>query len=58
MSAICSHDQNSEIWDSLRDAISNSSGFQRWQEETNLEAEFEEESLDDKVRVRFVLAKV
>jgi hypothetical protein len=46
----CNLAQNHEIWDSLREAIANSSGFQRWQEETNFEIELEEKSLDEKVR--------
>jgi hypothetical protein len=45
----CSLEQDREIWYNLQEAIANTSGFERWQEETNLEAE-EEASLEDQVR--------
>ena len=39
--------QDREIWFSLRQAISKSSGFQRWQQERKIDAN---ENLDIKVR--------
>lgn len=39
------------IWDSLKQAIADSSGFQRWQlERLNLNAQLQELSLDNQVR--------
>ena len=46
----CSLEQDIEIWQSLKEAISDSSGFQRWQEENNLEAELDKTALDEQVR--------
>jgi hypothetical protein len=45
-----SSEQDREIWQSLKEAIANSSGFQRWQEETNFDRELEETTLDERVR--------
>ncbi|MBD2465402.1 hypothetical protein H6G89_30815 [Oscillatoria sp. FACHB-1407] len=38
------------IWDSLKQAIANSSGFQRWQLERNTDPQLQELSLDQLVR--------
>lgn len=38
-----------EIWDSLKQAIASSSGFQRWQEEQTLDEQLEKVSLEDRV---------
>jgi hypothetical protein len=46
----CSFEEDREIWHSLKEVIADSSGFQRWQEETNLDAESEEASLEEQVR--------
>lgn len=41
------HKQDVEIWSSLRQAISKSSGFQSWQQERNIDS-----SLDLDIQVR------
>ena len=46
----CSFEEDREIWNSLKEVIAHSSGFQRWQEQTNPKAESEETSLDEQVR--------
>ena len=46
----CSFEEDPEIWHSLKEAIARSSGFRRWQEQTNLGAESEEVSLEEQVR--------
>lgn len=40
-----------QMWQGLKKAIANSSGFQQWKEETNLIASLAEENLDDQVRL-------
>lgn len=42
--------EDREIWQNLRNAIANSSGFQRWQKENHLDLELEKSTLDEKVR--------
>jgi hypothetical protein len=42
--------QNSQIWDSLKQAIATSSGFNRWQSEHPVRRELLEMSLDYQVR--------
>jgi hypothetical protein len=42
--------QDSQIWDSLKQAIAASSGFQRWQLEHPVGDYLEEYSLDSRVR--------
>ncbi len=42
--------QDSQIWDSLKQAIAASSGFQRWQLEHPVSDQLEECSLDSRVR--------
>jgi hypothetical protein len=41
--------QSKEIWQSLKEAITNSSGFQRWQKETNRDADLKAMTLDEQV---------
>ena len=41
--------QDSQIWDSLKQAIANSSGFGRWQQEHPV-GDKQEHSLDNRVR--------
>jgi hypothetical protein len=43
--------QDSQIWDSLKQAISASSGFQRWQTERPIGEEHEDYTLDSRVRL-------
>ena len=48
----CSFGEDREIWQSLKEAIAHSSGFQSWQQEQAiLEAQLEETSMDEQVRV-------
>lgn len=42
--------EDSEIWKHLKEAISTSSGFQRWQLEQDVDSEWEDVSLDWRVR--------
>lgn len=42
--------QDSEIWDSLKQAISASSGFQRWQIEHSVREGLQDYTLDSRVR--------
>jgi hypothetical protein len=42
--------KDSQIWDSLKQAIATSSGFQRWQVEHPGEDQFQDYSLDSRVR--------
>jgi hypothetical protein len=42
--------QNSPIWDSLKQAIAASSGFQRWQIEHPVGEQLQDYSLDSRVR--------
>ncbi|MGL5061148.1 MAG: hypothetical protein ACRC62_14340 [Microcoleus sp.] len=42
--------EDSQIWDSLKEAIGSSSGFQRWQLERNFDSQPENASLDPQVR--------
>lgn len=42
--------QDNQIWDSLKQAIAASSGFQRWQIERSVSEELKEYSLDSRVR--------
>ncbi|MFM9266864.1 hypothetical protein [Tychonema sp. BBK16] len=42
--------EDSQIWDSLKCAISSSSGFQRWQLELNFESHQANVSMDQQVR--------
>lgn len=46
----CQLSQNSQIWDSLKQAISASSGFQRWQIEHPVGEGLQDYSLDSRVR--------
>lgn len=39
-----------QIWDSLKQAIATSSGFQRWQERLLVDTRFQQLSLDHQVR--------
>ncbi|MGB5963525.1 MAG: hypothetical protein WBG73_23005 [Coleofasciculaceae cyanobacterium] len=45
-----SRHQNSQTWDSLKQAIANSSGFERWQQEHSVAEQLQEYSLDHRVR--------
>lgn len=40
---------DTSVWDSLKQAISSSSGFQRWQMERNQDSHFQTLSLDNQV---------
>lgn len=42
--------QDSQNWDSLKQAIANSSGFERWQQEHSVAEQLQEYSLDHRVR--------
>lgn len=42
--------QDSQIWDNLKQAIANSSGFGRWQQEHSAAEQLQEYSLDHRVR--------
>lgn len=42
--------EDSQIWDSLKEAIGMSSGFQRWQLERNFDSQPENATLDRQVR--------
>lgn len=42
--------QDSQIWDNLKQAIANSSGFERWQQEHSVAEQLQEYSLDHRVR--------
>jgi hypothetical protein len=42
--------QDSQIWDSLKQAIASSSGFQRWQIEHPVENQLQDYNLDMRVR--------
>jgi hypothetical protein len=42
--------QDSQIWDSLKEAIATSSGFQRWQLEHSVGNQLQDYSLDSRVR--------
>lgn len=42
--------EDSQIWDSLKEAIGSSSGFQRWQLERNIDSQPGNVSLDQEVR--------
>ena len=42
--------EDQAIWSSLKQAIAQSSGFQRWQQEYSGELSLESASLDDRVR--------
>ncbi|MBD2016729.1 hypothetical protein H6F96_22530 [Microcoleus sp. FACHB-53] len=42
--------QDSQIWDSLKQAIATSSGFQRWQMEHRAGEQSQDYSLDNRVR--------
>ena len=42
--------QDSQIWDSLKQAIANSSGFQRWQLEHPVSDQLQDYTLDSNVR--------
>lgn len=42
--------QDREIWESLKQAIANSSGFRRWQQEQTSESNLPEANLDYSVR--------
>ncbi len=42
--------QDSQIWDSLKQAIAASSGFQRWQIEHPIDEQLQDYSLDTRVR--------
>lgn len=42
--------QDSQIWDSLKQAIASSSGFQRWQLEHPVDKSLQDYSLDNRVR--------
>lgn len=46
----CSLEQDRDIWSSLKEAIYNSSGFQLWQEENNLNLESDTTVLDEQIR--------
>lgn len=46
----CSIEQDREIWQSLKEAIAHSSGFQRWQQQNNLDRELNKNTLDEQVR--------
>jgi len=48
---LCNLPENSEIWQSLKQAISASSGFQRWRLERNVDNRFSGLNLDTLVRV-------
>lgn len=50
VSSALSSEQNQQIWRSLKQAIANSSGFQRWQQEHILESEIRHINLDLQVR--------
>lgn len=50
VSSALSSEQNHQIWRSLKQAIANSSGFQRWQQEHILESEIRHINLDLQVR--------
>ncbi|NEP31314.1 MULTISPECIES: hypothetical protein [Moorena] len=41
---------DTQVWDSLKQAIAASSGFQRWQMEHPLGEQFQDYSLDSRVR--------
>ncbi|HEY9730000.1 MAG TPA: hypothetical protein V6D50_26435 [Chroococcales cyanobacterium] len=41
---------DSQIWDSLKQAIASSSGFQRWQLEHSRSTQLQDYSLDSRVR--------
>jgi hypothetical protein len=43
-------EQDSEIWESLKQAISNSSGFQTWQQDQSLDRRISQGDLDIRVR--------
>lgn len=42
--------QDSQIWDSLKEAIASSSGFRRWQLEHPVGESFQDYTLDSQVR--------
>jgi hypothetical protein len=41
--------QDSQTWDSLKQAIANSSGFERWQQEHSVAEQLQQYSLDHRV---------
>ena len=43
-------EQDSEIWESLKQAIANSSGFQTWQQDQSLDQEISQGDLDIQIR--------
>lgn len=49
-SSNCQFSEDAQIWDSLKQAIAATSGFQRWQLETLPDAQLQELSLDHQVR--------
>lgn len=49
-SASSQFSEDTQIWDSLKQAIATSSGFQRWQIEHPVEDQLREGSLDSRVR--------
>ena len=46
----CSLEQDKDIWSSIKEAISHSSGFQRWQEENYLDLESDTNVSDEQIR--------
>jgi hypothetical protein len=52
VSIISSSSQNDrELWENLQAAIANTSGFESWEAETNVNTDVEEASLEDRVSV-------
>ena len=42
--------EDTQVWENLKEAIANSSGFKRWEQESNLKNLDRQESLDVRVR--------
>ncbi len=42
--------EDTQVWENLKEAIANSSGFKRWEQESNLKNLDPQESLDVRVR--------
>ncbi|MDJ0715682.1 MAG: hypothetical protein QNJ54_15865 [Prochloraceae cyanobacterium] len=42
--------EDTQVWENLKEAIANSSGFKRWEQESNLKNLDRPESLDVRVR--------
>lgn len=47
----CSSENDREVWANLQEAIANTSGFENWQENNNLDTEVDVANLEEKVRV-------